>query len=74
MIKEFERIVLTTDIPKAHLKKGDVGTVVMVYENGKGYEIEFFALDGSTVTIETVNSTDVRPVKKKEIIHVREIA
>lgn len=46
MIKAFERVVLTKDITGTALRKGDVGIVVMIYKNGKAYEVEFLALDG----------------------------
>ena len=42
MIKEHERIVLTTPLPKEGLEPGDVGTVVHVYKDGEAYEVEFF--------------------------------
>lgn len=61
------------DLPKKDLKKGDVGTVVMVHEEGKGYEVEFFTLDGETYAVETLLDHYVRPVKKNEVTHVREL-
>lgn len=60
MIKEFERILLTEDIPSTDLKKGDVGVVVEIYNQGEGYEVEFFALNGDTVAVETLESRQVR--------------
>jgi Domain of unknown function (DUF4926) len=33
-----DRIVLTTDLLEYHLKIGDIGTVVLVYQEGKGYD------------------------------------
>jgi hypothetical protein len=36
MIQLFDRIVLNRDLPDRSLKQGDVGTVVMIYKNGKG--------------------------------------
>lgn len=74
MIKIYDRVVLTVNLPKSNLKKGDVGTIVMIHEKGKGFEVEFFALDGSTISIETVLANQVRKVKKNEIAHVRNIA
>ncbi|MFN0214134.1 MAG: DUF4926 domain-containing protein [Saprospiraceae bacterium] len=50
------RIVLTHDLSGSNLKKGDVGTVVETYNNGEVYEIEFFALDGSTLDVQTVDA------------------
>jgi hypothetical protein len=38
VIREFERVVLTRDLPEENLVSGDAGTVVHIYEAGKGYE------------------------------------
>ncbi len=73
MIKEFERVVLTEDIAGTALRKDDVGVVVMIYKNGEVYEVEFLALDGSTIAVETVKANQVRPVKNTEILHVRDV-
>ena len=43
MIKEFERIILTEDLKGTPFIRGDVGTVVLIHPNGKGYEVDFFA-------------------------------
>jgi len=37
MIKELDTIVLTTDLPEYGLVRGDIGTVVLVHDNSKGY-------------------------------------
>ncbi len=74
MIKEFEPVVLTRDLPDFGLQAGDVGTVVMVHAGGRGFEIEFTTLTGETVGVVTVSAEDVRPVGKREIAHVREVA
>ena len=73
MIKEFERIILTEDIPGTDLKKGDVGVVVEIYNEGEGYEVEFLALNGDTLAVETLESRQVRPVTNREILHVRDL-
>ena len=73
MIKEFERVVLTEDINGTALRKDDVGVVVMIYKNGEAYEVEFLALDGSTIAVETVKANQIRPVKNTEILHVRDV-
>ena len=36
MLKEHERVVLTTSLPDDGLVAGDVGTVVHVYPDGRG--------------------------------------
>jgi uncharacterized protein DUF4926 len=74
MIKELDRVVLTEPIPNASLEKGDVGTVVHVYDDGKAYEVEFITLDGHTAAVVTVEASQVRPVSRREITHARELA
>ncbi len=71
MIKEHNRIVLTSDIPKDGLKAGDVGTVIHVNQGGKAYEIEFLTLDGATVAVTTVPASQLRPVSHQDITHAR---
>lgn len=71
MIKELDRIILTRDVPENNLKKGDIGTIVMIHNNGSGFEVEFNTLDGDTLTVVTLNSEDIREIRKREIAHVR---
>jgi len=71
MIGEFERVALTRDLPEEGLVAGDAGTVVHVYEDGKGYEVEFFALNGRTIAVATVMADDVRPVGDEDVTHAR---
>jgi hypothetical protein len=71
MIKEHEKAVLTVDLPGYNLKAGDVGVVVHVYSRGNAYEIEFFTLDGHTLDVVTVESSQVRPISSMEIMHAR---
>lgn len=73
MIKEYERVVLTEDLPNTDLRKDDVGVVVMIYNEGKAYEVEFFSLDGETIAVETLYASQLREVKKSEILHVRDM-
>jgi hypothetical protein len=72
-IKEHDRVVLTTDVPAENLEAGDVGTVVYLYRDGLAYEVEFVALDGTTVAVATIEASNVRPVHKCEIVHAREL-
>lgn len=71
MIRELDEIVLADDLPEFGLEAGDLGTVVLIHEGGKGYEIEFMALDGETVTVTTLSSAQVREVRGNEIAHAR---
>lgn len=75
MIKELDIVILKVDLPHHRLKSGDVGTVVMVYNKGEAYEVEFVANDGTTIAVLTLPSKQVRSATgKKEIMHVRHIA
>jgi hypothetical protein len=74
MIHELERVVLTTDLPEHGLKRGDVGTVVLTHRGSAGYEVEFVTLDGETIAVVTVLSSQVRPIERREIAHARAIA
>jgi hypothetical protein len=71
MIKELDLVVLRNSIPEQNLKAGDVGTVVLVHKEGQAFEVEFLAMNGETVAIATVNSSQVRPALKKEITNPR---
>jgi hypothetical protein len=73
MIHEFEKVVLTVDLPSIDLLCGDIGTVVMIHDNGAGYEVEFMTLNGETVAVETLFANQVRAIRKKEIASVREL-
>lgn len=74
MIKELDTIVLSHGIKEHGLKKGDVGAVVHVYKGGKTIEAEFIKADGKTVALLTLDTTDIRPMAKNELLHVRDIS
>jgi uncharacterized protein DUF4926 len=74
MIGELESVILTRDLNAHGLKRGDIGTVVLVHDGGKGYEVEFTTLDGETIAVVTLKADEVRPSKPKEIAHVRGLA
>jgi hypothetical protein len=73
MIQELDEVVLTCELPEQGLAKGDIGVVVLVHNQGEGFEVEFMTLDGETVAIETLRRSQVRPVGKHEIAHAREL-
>jgi hypothetical protein len=49
MIQELDSVILACDLAGHGLKKGDVGTVVLVGD--AGYEVEFIGADGETKLI-----------------------
>lgn len=73
MIRELDRVALTVALPEHGLEPGDVGTVVMVYGDGRGYEVEFLTLGGETVAVETLLPEQVRPVGRWEVTHARPV-
>lgn len=74
MIRELDQVVLDRDLPEFGLKRGDLGTVVLVHNAGAGYEVEFMALDGETLAVTTLEHGDVREVNGREIAHARGLA
>ena len=68
---ELDRVILKEDLPAHHLKAGDIGTVVLVHGGGAGYEVEFVALDGETLTVTTVPAEQVRQAAANEVPHAR---
>ena len=73
MIAELNRVILTEDLPKYGLKAGDIGTVVLLHRGGEGYEVEFAMLDGETLAVTSVFTSQVRPVMPNEIPHARRV-
>ena len=74
MFDELDTVVLNKNIEKYGLKKGDIGAIVHIYKGGKALEVEFIKATGKTVAVLTLNPSDVRPVEKNEILHVRGFA
>jgi hypothetical protein len=63
MIKQHERVVLTTAVPEERLEPGDVETVVHVYRDGEAYEVEFVALEGHTAAVVTLEGSQLGPLR-----------
>ncbi len=72
MLKERDLAVLTRNLPKHRLKRGDLGTVVLVHSQG-GYEVEFVTLDGQTVGVVSLTPKAVRLVGPGEMVHARRL-
>lgn len=71
MIHETDSVVLQMDKPELGLEAGDVGTVVHVYGEGAGFEVEFVTLAGHTLGVFTLDCNEVRAVEPGDLIHVR---
>jgi hypothetical protein len=74
MIKEHDCVVLTQDVPGEGLQAGDVGTVVHIHTGAAAYEVEFITLAGETLAVVTLLPTQVRPIARRDVAHVRELA
>jgi hypothetical protein len=70
MIKELDSVALTEDIPEHGLRRGDVGTVVLLHGDA-GYEVEFVSLTGETLAVTSVLAQQVRPLREREIAQAR---
>ena len=74
MIRELDRVGLAKDQRDLGLEAGDLGTVVLVHEGGRGFEVEFLTLDGETYAVTTLMADEVRPIDRHEIAHARAVA
>jgi hypothetical protein len=71
VIKELDTVILMEDLLAEGLRAGDVGCVVMIYENGEGFEVEFSTLAGDTVSVVTLSPKAIRAVEPTDMAHVR---
>ena len=71
MFNGLETVVLAHDLKDHNLAGGDVGIVVYCYAGGKAYEVEFVTGEGKTIAVVTLEKSDIRPMQRQEILHVR---
>jgi hypothetical protein len=57
-MKLLDVVALTQDLPGLGLHKGQVGTIVEVYEPTV-FEVEFVDLNGKTYAVETLNAAQL---------------
>ena len=68
--RSLDVVVLEKDLPAHGLKRGDLGTVVEVYEPD-GLEVEFVTASGVTGAVVTLTDADVRQVVENDLVAVR---
>lgn len=73
MLEEQDYIVLTEDMPEKGLKAGDVGTIVRVHGQEEAFEVEFRALDGSTIAVANVRASQARSGTGYDVKHSRKV-
>jgi hypothetical protein len=74
MFQELDTVALTHDIHKYGLKQGDIGAVVHCYKDSAAFEVEFVTADGRTIALLTLKQADIRPIGRREVLHVRELS
>lgn len=74
MIQELDTVILARDMPSQKLRQGDLGTVVLVHQDGAAYEVECVTLGGETLAVVTLPADAVRTATGREIAHAREVA
>jgi hypothetical protein len=57
-MKLLDIVALTQDLPALNLSKGQVGTIVELYEP-TAFEVEFVDLQGKTYAVETLNTNQL---------------
>jgi len=70
-IQEHDQIILMRNLKEFGLCLGDIGTVVLVHQAGRGYEVEFLTLDGKTIGVTTLMADEIRPIGSREVAHAR---
>jgi hypothetical protein len=73
-IEELDPVALTVDLPEHGLRRGDVGTAVLLHNGGQAFEVEFVGYDGHTVALLTLENSQVRSLRPGDIPHARELA
>jgi hypothetical protein len=73
MIEELERVALTNDLPEHGLKPGDIGMVVHIYGEHKGYEVEFVIVNGELIALVSVYPSQIRQLEQDEIASARRV-
>jgi hypothetical protein len=70
MIKVLDTVVLEVELAQHGLKRGDIGTVVLLHGD-VGYEVEIVSLTGETLAVVSLKSEQVRPLGAREIAQAR---
>jgi hypothetical protein len=73
-VAELDLVALERDVAEHGLRKGDVGTVVHRYEDGRAFAVEMMTGDGTTIAVLTLPLAEIRPLGSSEILHAREVA
>jgi len=68
---------LKVDLPAHKLRRGDVATIVEAHSGPPGqepgYSLEVFSAVGETIAVVTVRESQVEPLTRDEVLHVRRL-
>ncbi len=70
IFQELDTVVLDRDLPDLGLRRGDLGSVVLVYPHEE-LDVEFVTASGRTQALVTLRASDLRPVGDRDLISVR---
>ena len=70
--KERDTVVLTRKIRQHALLPGDLGAIVHAHASDC-FEVEFIRASGKTQALVRLSAADLRPVKARDLIAVRQI-
>ena len=74
MFKEHEQVVLTAPTRNDYgelMRPGDVGVIIHIHPNHEAYVLEYFGINGETVSTGTALATQIRPVNTLDVLHAR---
>lgn len=72
-MNEFDLVVLQEDLESGKSKKGDIGTIIRIYNDHQAYEVEFATLAGKPLAVEILLPHQIRCVRETEVMAVREL-
>lgn len=72
LFKTLDTVVVTADLPRHGLKRGDVGAIVEVYPPD-AVEVEFVTASGHTQAVLTLGTHEIRPVGSRDLLAVRQL-
>jgi hypothetical protein len=62
-------VALMKDLPEFNLFRGQVGTIIEVYEPNV-FEVEFVNLQGKTYAVETINASQLMKLHYESLLQV----
>lgn len=73
----FSRVILSQNLPEENLFAGDIGIIVehhpATHDYPEGYEVEFFAANGETLSVVSIPATALRSARRNDVLHVRQL-